>query len=499
MALANHSEATWLGHPRGLSTLFFTELWERFSYYGMRAILILFMTNAVATEGMGLSDGQAGAIYGLYTAGVYLSCLPGGWLADRLLGQRRAVFWGGVIIAAGHFSLAFQSMATFYLGLMLIVIGTGLLKPNVSAQVGELYPGDMGARRDAGFSIYYMGINIGAFAGPLVVGYLGEKINWHWGFAAAGVGMIFGLLQYRLGGKHLGDAGALRATPQEVAQARKQTWMAGVGAGIVAAVLAILHGTGMLRLSFEGIAGAGTYIIVSVAVLYFTWVIGFGGLTRLERGRVFVIFVFFLAAAMFWSGFEQAGSSMNLFTERLTDRNIFGWEMPTSWLQSVNPLFIIALAPVFGMLWVRLASNNPSLPAKLSYGLVLLGIGFFVLAWGATYTGVTDPNDLSNARLVSPMWLVVTYFMHTCGELCLSPVGLSSVTKLSPRHLVGQMMGMWFMGSALGNLIAGQAAGFIETKPMPELFGTVATITAAFGVLLLLFVKPLRGLIGKLD
>jgi POT family proton-dependent oligopeptide transporter len=480
--------AQWLGHPRGLSTLFFTEMWERLSYYGMRALLILFMTETLTGGGLGLTDARAGAIYGLYTAAVYLVSLPGGWIADRLLGQRRAVFWGGVIIALGHFSMAIPDEITFYLGLVLISMGTGLLKPNVSAQVGELYPADAGARRDAGFSVYYMGINIGAFAGPLICGYLGENVDWHLGFSAAGIGMIFGVIQYRLGGKHLLGAGELRATAAEQLQARRQLFLGLLVLALAVAGFAFVHGTGILTLSPEGFAAGAGIFIGALAVVYFASLLLFGGLGALDRNRVVVIFIFFLSAALFWAGFEQAGSSMNLFAERLTNRVAFGFEVPTSWLQSVNALFIILLAPVIGALWIRLGARNPSIPVKFAMGLVLLGSGFFVLAWGSTFT--------TGDRLVSPMWLVVTYFLHTVGELCLSPVGLSSITKLAPRHLVGQMMGTWFMGSALGNLIAGQAAGFIESMPLPRLFGTVALASAGAGLLLFIFSKPIRRMIG---
>ena len=481
----------WLGHPRGLATLFFTEMWERLSYYGMRAILILFMTHAGVEGGLGLTDGRAGAIYGLYTAAVYLLSLPGGWIGDRLLGQRNAVFCGGIVIAAGHFCMAMPTIATFYLGLALIVIGTGLLKPNVSAQVGELYPLDAGARRDAGFSLYYMGINIGAFAGPLLCGYLGENVNWHLGFSAAGIGMIFGVIQYRMGGKHLGDAGMLRTTSAERARARHALVAGLVGMSVIALILAALHASGVLHLSPEGFARATGVFIAMLAVVYFASVLLFGHLSKLERNRVVVIFVFFMSAALFWSGYEQAGSSMNLFAERLTNRILLGWEMPASWLQSVSALFIILLAPVVGALWLWLGSRNPSTPVKFAAGLVLLGCGFFVIAWGSTFT--------ANGDLVSPMWLVVTYFLHTVGELCLSPVGLSSITKLAPRHLVGQMMGTWFMGSALGNLIAGQSAGLVESMPLPRLFGTVALVTAGAGLLLWMCSRPLRRMIGPVN
>lgn len=491
------SEATdkqWFGHPRGLATLFFTELWERFSYYGMRAILVLFLVAAIESGGFGLADGTAAAIYGLYTAAVYLLALPGGWIADRLIGQRNAVLVGGVIIAAGHFSMAVPSQATFYFGLVLIVIGTGLLKPNVSAIVGDLYP-EGGARRDAGFSVFYMGINLGAFLGPLVCGYLGEEIDWHLGFGAAGIGMVLGVIQYAMGGKYLGDSGKFKAVDDQ-GRPRTKPWGVLLGSlGALAAVaigLAFLRSSGTLTFGVTDVANVTAYIIVGIALLYFGSVLFFAGLDTQEKKRVIVIFFLFIGAALFWSGFEQAGSSLNLFAERDTDLNVLGWEAPASWLQSVNAIFIIIFAPVFAWLWVTLGSRAPSIPAKFAYGLLLLGSGFFVIAWGAAQTQ-------GGTMKVSAIWLIVTYFLHTAGELCLSPVGLSSVTKLAPKRLSGQMMGTWFMGSALGNLIAGLAAGRLETLAPQQLFHQVAVFCGLAGLLFLLLTPVINKLSGKVE
>ena len=490
MSEAGTEGKEWFGQPRGLSTLFFTELWERFSYYGMRGILVLFMTNAVVNGGMGLTDGTAAAIYGLYTAGVYFAALPGGWIADRLIGQRQAVFIGGVIIAAGHFSMAVPTTTMFFAGMGLIIIGTGLLKPNVSAIVGDLYP-EGGASRDAGFSIFYMGINIGAFAGPLICGFLGEQVDWHLGFSAAGIGMILGLIQYSFGRKHLRGAGELRADYKGSADHSRSWKVLGYGIAVVVALVlgaVVLQNSGTVKMTLQGVAQSAGGVILLVAVVYFGYVLLFGGLDSGQKKRVGAIAVFFLASALFWSGFEQAGSSMNLFADRLTDRSIGGWEAPASWLQSVNALFIILLAPVFGTLWLWLGARNPSIPTKFALGLMQLGAGFLVLAWGASFT--------EDGSLVSPMWLIVTYFLHTTGELCVSPVGLSTVTKLSPKRFVGQMMGIWFLATALGNLIAGLVAGGIEHLPLPQLFGSVASITIGGGVILLILTKPVQKLIG---
>jgi POT family proton-dependent oligopeptide transporter len=479
-------QQTFFGHPRGLSTLFFTEMWERFSYYGMRALLVLFMIDS-ARGGMGMGKAEAGAIYGLYTFGVYALALPGGWVADRLIGQRRAVLVGGIIIAAGHYALAIPAEVTFYVGLGLVALGTGLLKPNVSAIVGDLYTGN-DARRDAGFTIFYMGINVGAFLGPGICSLLGEKVDWHLGFGAAGVGMTFAVLQYVLGRRHLAGAGELKADASSLqAQARSLgQFLKGLAVVAVAAlVLLALTSAGFLTLTVEAVARTVSLSISVLAVLYFSYVILFACRDSLERRRVGLIFVLFIGAALFWSGFEQAGSSMNLFAKEHTDLVILSWEFPAGWLQQVNPLFIVLLAPLMGMLWVGLGSRNPSLGVKFAFALVLLGAGFFVMAWGSQFIA---------AGKVSPVWLVTTYFFHTVGELCLSPVGLSSITKLSPTRLVGQMMGTWFMGAALGNLIAGLMAGRLETMTAEELFFDVAVTSVVAGALFLICARPIRWL-----
>jgi POT family proton-dependent oligopeptide transporter len=540
------------GHPRGLATLFFTEMWERFSYYGMRALLVLFMTAplAAANPGLGFGEGRAGAVYGLYTSLVYLLALPGGWVADRLWGQRRAVFVGGCVIAAGHFTMAaplagLPDLPSFFLGLILIVIGTGLLKPNVSTMVGALYP-EGGARRDAGFSIFYMGINLGAWLGPAIVGLLGEKINWHWGFSAAGFGMLLGLVQYKLGDRHFGPVVGKLATGESAAVVarRARTFYLTAGAiAAAAAAFAYLASRGVLAVTLEGFATWLGYGILLLAILFFTYLIfdvkwaagllalwavlvwilvgrygvelggqyatvallgvfvllclGFLVVRRasanVENRRLMVIFWLFLLAAVFWSGFEQAGSSMNLFARDLTDRDILGWEMPASWLQQVNPLFIIVFAPIFGWLWTWLARRraNPSIPVKFSLGLLGLAAGFFVLAWGAANATPDAPVGMS--------WLVVTYFLHTVGELCLSPVGLSSMTKLAPAGRVGQMMGVWFIAAALGNLFAGLVAGTLEELSSQQLYWQVATFIGAAGFVALLLSPAVRKLMGKVE
>jgi POT family proton-dependent oligopeptide transporter len=474
------------GHPRGLYTLFLTEMWERFSYYGMRALLVLFMVDSIR-GGQGLTDEVATAIYGLYTAGVYLAALPGGWVADRFLGAQRSVWYGGILIAIGQFTLAFVHGNAFYLSLVVVVLGTGLLKPNVSAIVGDLYP-EGGARRDAGFTIFYMGINLGATLGPLVASTLGEKFNWHYGFAAAGFGMVLGLIQYRLSAKHLGECGR---HPGRQGGATRMDWMllgGFVGAIVIVVALAL---SGILRINPLALAQGTTYVIVAVALAFFGCAFLFFGLDATEKKRLAVIAVLFVSSAMFWSGFEQAGSSLNLFAERYTQRTFGGFEIPAGWFQSLNPIFIISLAPLVAMVWIALARRNRdlTLTTKFALGLGLLAMGFMIMATASKLVG--------GGQKVWPTWLIATYVFHSVGELCLSPVGLSSVTKLAPRRLVGQMMGIWFLATSLGNLIAGLVAGQVSTDSAAQMsarYLQIVFMALGVGGLLLVFTKPIKSL-----
>jgi POT family proton-dependent oligopeptide transporter len=483
-------DRSFFGHPRGLSTLFMTEMWERFSYYGMRALLILFMTAAPAAGGLGFDTATAGAIYGLYTSMVYMTTLPGGWVADRLIGPQRAVLYGGILIAIGQFSLAVPSLATFYLGLLVIVIGVGLLKGNVSVIVGRLYAQD-DPRRDAGYSIFYMGINVGAFIAPLVCGYLGQRVDWHLGFAAGGVGMVLGLIQYSLGRKYLGDAGKYPASvgsPDALARQRTRAlrWTSVTIATLV--LVGIGASSGVLPMTPTQVADAAGYFLLGLTVAFFGWLYLSAGWTPSERKQLYVIGVLFLAAALFWSQFEQAGSTLNLFADRNSQNSIAGYDFPSTWYQSLNSLFIITLAPVFAWLWVWLGrnGNEPSSPAKFGLGLLLVGAGFAVLVGGAVLA--------ERGVMVSPLWLVVVYFLHTCGELALSPVGLSAMSKLAPVRIGGLIMGVWFLASAVGNYIGGRLAAFYESMTLPSLFGAVAAFGIGAGVLLLLFARPMRRL-----
>lgn len=494
------NEKTFLGHPRGLATLFMTEFFERFTYYGMRALLVLFLVASTtdANPGFGMDRETAGAIYGLYTGAVFLFSLPGGWIADRLIGQRRAVFWGGIIIAIGNFLLAIPATPTmFYLGLATIVIGVGLLKPNISAIVGGLYDGQPGARRDAGFSIFYMGINLGALIAPFIAGTIGESWNWRAGFACAGAAMLIGVLQYRMTEKYLGDAGLAPANLTEAERSRG--WRSvGIGAAVVVIVTALLY-SGVIPVTVTGLAQLFAGGMVAVGFLFFAWVLLAGGLNADEKKRVLLIALFFLCAALFWAGFEQAATTFNLFAQDYTDRSWLGnlfadGEHPAAWYQSANPIFVVIFAPFFAWLWVALGRRNldPSSPAKFGLALVLVGVGFLVMMWAAQLV-------VASGGKVAPTWLLLTYLLHTFGELCLSPVGLSNVTKLSPKRYVGQMMGTWFLGAAVGNALAGLIGGHVgsgEAAAMPAQFLQMCFIAGGAGLVLILGSPWLKKLAG---
>ena len=427
------AQKQWLGHPRGLATLFFTEMWERYSYYGMRALLFLYMVGSVQRPGLGFDEKRAGAIYGWYTFSVYATGLLGGIIADRWLGHYRSVLIGGIIIACGHFSLAIPALPFFFTGLVLIVIGTGLLKPNVSTLVGSLYRKD-DTRRDAGFSLFYTGINIGAFFAPFVTGYLGQKINWHFGFAAAGVGMVFGLIQYVAGKKYL-----VPAEPEE-------------------------------RLAEEH-----------------PEVTAKAPLTRTDWARLAVIAILFCFSVIFWAGYEQAGTSLNLFADRATRLIAFGWQFPSTWFQSVAPLCVWLFAPVFALLWIRLGRHEPSSPMKFTFGLVFLSLSYALILPAARFFETTHTR-------VSPWWLVGLYLLQTFGEICLYPVGMSMVTKLSPPRLVGLLMGVWFLSIAIGNKVAGWVAGFLKDMPFSQVFKVAFIGAGVAALILVVLVKPIRKL-----
>lgn len=488
--MSTHADTRFLGHPRGLSALFFTEMWERFGYYGMRALLILFMTATAQNGGLGMADSNAYGIYGLYIAVVYLLSLPGGWIADRILGQQRAVISGGILISVGYLMLAVPNVAVFFSGLAVVAIGTGLLKPNISTIVGQIYaPSDK--RRDSGFSIFYMGINLGAFIAPLVCGPVGQRVNWHLGFALAGIGMAFGVLTFLRGRKHLGGAGlhpVEAASLEESAKIRRQ-FRRGLAVFFGAPMaLLVIHLTGVYELTIPALVdGAGVLLLLLVLVL-FAWMFVGGDWTAQERKRLGVIAVLFVASSLFWSAFEQAGSSLNIFADRFTNNQVLGFAYPASLYQAMNPLYIILMAGLFAWLWLRLGDKQPSSPTKFAIGLILVGLGFVVMLVAATRSAGGDK--------VSPMWLIACYFLHTSGELCLSPVGLSAMTRLAPVRVAGFMMGVWFLSISTGNYVGGRLAAFYGDLPIADLFQTTATFALIAGVLLALVARPVARMMG---
>ncbi|MDB5263426.1 MAG: peptide transporter [Adhaeribacter sp.] len=425
-------------HPSALYMLFFTEMWERFSYYGMRALLTLYLISEISKGGLGWTSAEAGQLYGIYTGLVYVTPIIGGYLADKFLGYRSAVIIGGLLMALGHASLAIDALPFFYGGLGLLIIGNGFFKPNISSMVGQLYP--QGSKlKDSAYTIFYMGINLGAFLGSIICGYLGESVGWHYGFGAAGIGMVLGLVQFYIGRHRLGKIGL---KPEKKA-------------------------VGAVEVPKEP-------------------------LTKVERDRLVVVLTLSFFSILFWLAFEQAGSSMNIFAYKYTDRSILGWEVPATWFQSINAFFIFTLAPLFSMLWVKLAKKDldPSGPIKFAIGLFLLGLGFVVLVFGS----LSIPKGAETAG-VSLIWLVLAYLLHTMGELCLSPVGLSFVNKLSPARLIGVMFGVWFFASAIGNYIGGALAGMIDemakTQTMSSFFLIFVGIAFVASFLLFLLSRKL--------
>jgi POT family proton-dependent oligopeptide transporter len=490
------------GHPKGLSTLFFTEMWERFSYYGMRAFLVLFMVASPAVGGLGFSDAHAGMIYGLYTSMVYLLSVPGGWLADRYLGQQRAVLIGGLLIMSGHISLAVPAVPTFYLGLCLVAVGTGLLKPNISTLVGRLYEKEDG-RRDAGFTIFYMGINLGAFAAPLLCGtWLAESEGfrrwlkdlglppsaaWHVAFGAAAVGMSIGLAQYILGRGRLGGVGLPPVRPPATPRTRAVWLILGVGL-LLLSVLALRSGAFVP--SQESVGKTFDLLLPMISVIALVCIFVVGTDSAQERRRMLVVSILFGAAAVFWGCFEQAGSTLTLFADRHTDRRIFGLSFGATAYQSLNSLFVVLLAPLFAGLWVRLgrAGREPTTVAKFGLAMLGVGLGFLVL--------IPASGAVQRGELAGPQWLLLLYLLHTCGELCLSPVGLSAMTRLAPGRTVGVIMGVWFLATSLGNYMAGRAVGLTQSMSLGRFFWMMTIVPVSIGVILLVLARPIRRLMA---
>ena len=470
-----------LGHPGGLSTLFLTEMWERMSFYGMRAMLVLFMTASLQEGGLAITVASATAIYGLYTGSVYLMGLPGGWMADRLIGGQQAVWYGGIIIMCGHVVLAVPNDYTFFIGLILVVLGTGLLKPNIGAMVGQLYSSD-DKRRDSGYTLYYLGINLGSVIGYAVCGYLRINMGWHWAFGAAAVGMGIGLIMYKKTLSKLEGAGA-EPTVKLSPKATKISWSI-IGVFLITvAVIAYMIMNKMM--TFNAIVVAQQFAIVATIIFlgYFASIFFLGNNTPNEKRQLGALFLVCLASIFFWTGFEQAGSSLNLFGQNYTDRIIGTFEIPPEWLQSANSMFIVILSPFFAAMWINMAKKmiTPSYGIKCAFGLIVMATGFLVMFFAAQVA--------ATGLKVAPYWLIATYFLHTVGELCLSPVALSAVSKLSPKRFAGQMMGVFVLTYSIGNVVAGLLAGNFDpdkVADMPNLYLQISLFTIAIGIVIFL-------------
>ena len=440
------------GHPIGLRTLFLTEMWERMSYYGMRALLVLYMTGAMTgfNPGLGWSAIEANAIYGIYVGFVYFMVVPGGWIADNILGHQKAVLIGAIIIALGHFTLALPLTQTFFLGLIFIVLGTGLLKGNISTIVGSLYK-DNDDRRESGYTIFYMSINIGSTLGFLICSYLGEKIGWHYGFGAAGVGMTFGVYQFIKYRHLLGSAGA---EPNDMPDEKRSNLVKWTKLSLVLMFIVIGMGLlGLISVEPRAFAENFAYFLTGVAGLYFIYLFAFAGLNSDERKNLLLLFVLFIGAAAFWSGFDQSASSLSIFARDYTDLTIGGFAMPIGWLQFANPILVVTFAPIFAGMWAYLGrvNMNPSLPLKFAIGLLFMALSFIVMIYAVRLAMVSAP--------VGMQWLLITYAIQTWGELALSPIGLAAFSKYSPKRYMGQMFGLWFLASAIGGVLAGLLGG----------------------------------------
>ena len=473
--------STFFGHPTGLSTLFYTEMWERMSYYGMRALLVLYMTLSVQEGGLGITVASATAIYGLYTGAVYFMGLPGGWVADRIIGSQNAIWYGGIVIMCGHLLLAIPNDSTFLIGLVLVVVGTGLLKPNIGALVGQLYPiGD--ERRDSGYTLYYMGINIGSIIGYLVCGWLQVNIGYHWAFGAAAVGMGAGLIQFRLSIGKLGDRGANPTVKLSLTGLRRSKIALVLVAALIASLTSLVI-RGDIVINPVSFAQYVALLITVVFIGYYAAIYLFTDLTSAEKKSLGALFLICLASTFFWAGFEQAGSSLNLFGRDYTDRIIGNFEVPPAWFQSANSFFIVLLSPFFAALWINLTKRmiNPSYGIKCAVGLIIMAAGFVVMFFAAQVA--------ASGLQAAPYWLIATYFLHTVGELCLSPVALSAVSKLSPKRFAGQMMGVFTLTYSIGSVVAGLVAGSFDPEniqQMPNLYLQIAMFSIAAGIVIAL-------------
>ena len=484
-----HDDRGFLGQPRALSTLFFTEMWERFSYYGMRALLVLYLTAPLVSEdaygpGLELDKGSAIAIYGAYSGLVYLTPIAGGWVADRMLGARRTVLYGGIVIALGHYCMAAPLEESFWLGLLLIALGTGLLKPNISSMVGDLYS-ETDTRRDAGFSLFYMGINIGSFAAPIVTGWAAQQRGFHWGFAIAGIGMTLAVIQYALGWKRLHGVGDHAPIPATAHERRRFFLLIGAVVVFIAAIAWVLGLMGDTNF-FDRVASAITIFILIVPFVYFFQLFRRKDYTPTEKRHVRAFLCIFIGAAAFWMVFEQSGSTLTLFAEDVTDMSVGTWEMPVAWLQSANPLFIIIFAPIFAAIWTKLADRAPRTSVKFAIALVGVGISVLVL--------VIPMSAFQNSGAQAALfWILGTYLLQTWAELLLSPTGLSATSKLAPAGASGQMLALWFVATSVGTSIGGQIGKFTADNPV-NTFLLSAAIPIAIGITLLVFAKVVNRL-----
>ena len=473
---------TFFGHPIGLRTLFLTEMWERMSYYGMRALLVLYMTGAATgfNPGLGWSQVEAQAIYGIYSGMVYFMVVPGGWIADNILGHQKAVLIGALIIALGHFTLAIPIEQTFFLGLIFVVLGTGLLKGNISTIVGQLYEGQ-DDKRDSGYTIFYMSINIGSTLGFLICSYLGEKIGWHWGFGAAGIGMTFGVIQYIKHRHLLGDAGM---HPNEMPDEKRLKYTNYLKVSLVGMFLVIAAGLlGFFVIDPRFFAEQFAYFLTIIAGLYFIYLFLFAGLNAAERKNLILLFLLFIGAAAFWSGFDQSAGSLNIFARDYTDLSVAGYVIPVGWLQFANPVIVVLFAPIFAGIWAQLARMNldPSLPFKFAIGLLFMALSFFIM--------IIAVNIAIESSPVGMQWLLLTYLFQTWGELALSPIGLSAFSRYGPKRYMGQMFGLWFLASAIGGVLAGLLGG-------EALDGGLETISPIFEFMIQYYLIIAAALIG---
>lgn len=495
-------ENGFMGHPRPLRPLFFTEMWERFSYYSIRPLLVLFMVATVGSGGFGFDEVTASAIYGIFAGSLYLAAVPGGWLADNWLGQERALWWGSIIIALGHLSIALSAMfgmTLFFVGLICIVLGSGLFKTCISVMVGALYEkGD--SRRDGGFTLFYMGINIGALLAALIVGVFKEQGLWHIGFGVGGLGMLVSLLVYRFSAqKTLQRFAQVKGITAdwEVANDRYKNvgiWV--IGLLIALSITVVLVASGILPFNPQMVAQYMTYIIAGVVLLYFAVMFISPKLDKTDKLRLLICFILIIGSTLFWSSFEQQPTSFNLFADRYTDLEVMGFNIPSIWFQSLNPLFILILAPIISIIWVKLGNKGlePSSMAKFALGMLLAaaGFGLMIMASKSILT--------SEGGLASPLWLVGSLLLLTLGELALSPVGLSSMTKLAPKGMQGQMMGLFFASIAMGNLVAAFFGGYVSAdkiESLPTLFTTMTIFLVVTAVILLLLAKPINNMLKK--